>query len=123
MNSRQAIGALGEQLAVDYVAALGWEVVDRNWRSGRLGELDLVALEAEPKSVLVFCEVKTRSGLGFGRPTEAVTRDKLRRLRRLAWAWLGDHQRRAESLRVDVIGVLLRPGQPALVDHVRGAEL
>ncbi|MDR1806320.1 MAG: YraN family protein [Propionibacteriaceae bacterium] len=119
------VGARGEELAAGYVTGLGWRVLDRNWRAGRLGELDLVALEpgAGHAGVVVFCEVKTRTGLGFGRPLEAVTRAKLVRLRRLALAWLGAHQVRAAACRVDAIGVLLRPGLEPSFDHVRGAEL
>jgi putative endonuclease len=124
-TDRKTTGARGEAVAADYLTGLGWEVVDRNWRAGRLGELDLVALEpAGPgRRVLVFCEVKTRTGLGFGAPLEAVTRAKLRRLYRLALAWLGAHDTHAHRIRVDAIGVLLLPGQAPRIDHVRGAQL
>ena len=36
----------------------------------------------------MFCEVKTRSGEGFGSPFEAVTQGKRRKLRRLGLLWL-----------------------------------
>ena len=60
----------------------GFTILDRNWRCAR-GEIDIVARDA---AALVVCEVKTRSGaqLQFGAPFEAVTRQKLQRLRRLA---------------------------------------
>jgi putative endonuclease len=124
MDNRLATGARGEAVAAGYLADLGWAVVDRNWRAGRLGELDLVAREPNGgRGVLVFCEVKTRTGLGFGAPLEAVTREKLRRLYRLALAWLAAHEVRADRIRVDAIGVLLTPGEAPRIDHVRGAEL
>jgi putative endonuclease len=42
MASRATIGALGEQLAVEYLTAQGWRVLARNWRC-RYGELDVIA--------------------------------------------------------------------------------
>ena len=81
---RQRLGARGEQLAADWYAARGYQVVARNWRC-REGELDLVlARDGE----LVFCEVKTRSSDRFGTPAEAVTPAKQRRLRVLAARFL-----------------------------------
>jgi len=70
MDQRRTTGAQGEQIAVAHLEGLGWTVVDRNWRSGRLGELDVVALQPGPGRLgtLVFCEVKTRRGLGLRRP-------------------------------------------------------
>ena len=58
--------------------------MERNWRSRR-GEIDLVVRRGR---LLVFSEVKTRSGDRFGQPFEAVTASKQVRLRRLAAEWL-----------------------------------
>ena len=43
MDQRRTTGAQGEQIAAAHLEGLGWTVIDRNWRSGRLGELDVVA--------------------------------------------------------------------------------
>jgi putative endonuclease len=80
--------------------AHGYEVVDRNWRSGS-GELDLVACN---KSLIVFCEVKTRASNRFGPPQAAVGRTKQRRLRLLAVEWLAAHDRHG-SVRFDVAAI------------------
>jgi putative endonuclease len=111
------LGARGERIAAAYLSDLGFRVLDRNWRC-REGELDLVARDGD---TLVFCEVKTRRGTGFGHPVEAVTATKQRRLRRLALRWLDAHDEHARDLRFDVIGVLVRSGRPAVVTHLRGA--
>jgi len=81
MDQRRTTGAQGEQIAAAHLEGLGWTVIDRNWRSGRLGELDVVALQPGPGRLgtLVFCEVKTRRGLGYGDPLEAITYKKLGR--------------------------------------------
>lgn len=88
-------------MAAWYEAA-GYEVLDRNWRC-REGELDLVLRQGQ---TVVFCEVKTRSGLAFGSPLEAVTAAKQRRIRRLAVAWLAQAQARGVEVRFDVAAVL-----------------
>ncbi|SCX53192.1 putative endonuclease [Klenkia marina] len=113
---RAELGARGEQLAVDHLTAAGLTVLDRNWRSGR-GELDVVARDQD---AIVFCEVKTRSGTGYGSPVEAVTPAKQARLRALAGRWLDEHREHAPRLRFDVVGVLLVGGR-AEVEHLRGA--
>jgi putative endonuclease len=111
------LGAHGERIAAAYLTDAGLRVLDRNWRC-RDGELDLVAREGD---ALVFCEVKTRRGIGFGHPVEAVTSSKQRRLRLLAQRWLAAHDEHAPDLRFDVVGVLVRPSRPPLVKHLRGA--
>ena len=112
MSTTSALGVHGERIAVSYLTDHGFRVLDRNWRC-REGELDIVA----------FCEVKTRSGVGYGHPVEAVTGVKQRRLRTLAHRWLADHDEHAPELRFDVVGVLVRPSRPAVVTHLRAAFL
>ncbi len=111
------LGHRGERIAAAYLTDAGLLVLDRNWRC-REGELDIVARDGD---ALVFCEVKTRRGVGFGHPVEAVTPAKRRRLRTLAQRWLAAHEQHAPELRFDVVGVLVRPDRPAVVTHLRGA--
>ncbi|MGV0742117.1 YraN family protein [Mycolicibacterium sp. XJ870] len=101
--TRAEIGALGEQLAVEYLTAHGLQTLMRNWRC-RYGELDVIAVDADSRTV-VFVEVKTRTGDGFGGLAEAVTPVKVRRLRRLAALWLAQQDTRWAGVRIDVIGV------------------
>jgi putative endonuclease len=100
--ARRALGAAGEEQAAAWYRAHGYAVLHRNWRC-REGELDLVARRG---GELVFVEVKTRRTDRFGTPAEAVTRDKQRRLRALARAYLVSTDARAASLRFDVVSIL-----------------
>ena len=102
---RLALGAGGEAAAAAWYLDHGYEVLDRNWRvRGAVdGELDLVVRKGR---LVAFCEVKTRSSMAFGSPALAVGREKQRRLRRLATAWLGAHRVRAEEVRFDVAAVI-----------------
>lgn len=111
----RAVGDRGEDLACAHLEQLGWQVVDRNWRCRR-GEIDVVARDRE--GTLVFCEVKTRRSDRFGLPVEAVSSAKARRLRVLAWAWLEAHDQRPGRFRIDLIGVLSRPGESPRLEHL-----
>ena len=116
--SRAELGAMGEQLAVDHLTALGLTVLERNWRC-RYGELDVIAADRGLRSV-VFVEVKTRTTDGFGGIEEAVTPQKLRRLRRLAGLWLAAQQAGWAQIRIDVIGVRIGRGPVPDLTHLEG---
>ncbi len=111
-----AVGDYGERLAARYLVGRGMTILDRNWRCPH-GEIDIVAADGD---CVVVCEVKTRRTVAFGDPLEAVTQRKAARLRRLAAAWLAEHERHAGSVRIDVVGILGRAGQPPLLTHLMG---
>lgn len=119
--TRAQLGALGEQLAVDHLTGLGLRIINRNWRC-RYGELDVIASDSETRTV-VFVEVKTRTGDGYGGLAQAVTDAKVRRLRRLAGLWLASQHQSWAAVRIDVIGVRIRPknsGRTPEITHLRG---
>lgn len=118
--SKRDVGNRGEDLAADFLQrTAGMEVLARNWRC-KIGEIDIVAFERDGvHTTLVFCEVKTRTGLGFGVPLEAITHQKLRRLRHLAAHWLIEKETRADDIRLDAIGVVMLPGREPEITHVR----
>lgn len=116
MRASDALGEYGEQVAVTHLQAAGLAVLERNWRC-EAGEIDIVARDGD---VLVVCEVKTRSGTGYGSPLEGVTAAKAARLRRLAARWVVEHGVHPAEIRIDLVGVL-QPGRgAAAVEHVRG---
>ncbi|MGH3385885.1 MAG: YraN family protein [Nocardioidaceae bacterium] len=112
----RALGQYGEDVAARHLVAAGMVVLDRNWRCS-FGEVDLIARDGD---TLVICEVKTRRGLDFGSPLEAVTYRKLARLRRLAAEWVRESGMHPDAIRIDVVGVLVRPRGSAVVEHLRG---
>ncbi|HET7327996.1 MAG TPA: YraN family protein [Nocardioidaceae bacterium] len=118
-QQNSSVGRYGEDVAARHLTEAGMQVLERNWRCD-LGEVDLVARDG---ATLVICEVKTRRGLDFGSPLEAVTTRKLARLRRLAARWLAEHDdgaARPATVRIDVVGVVVRPRGAAVVEHLRG---
>jgi putative endonuclease len=108
---------MGEDLAAKHLEGLGLVVLSRNWRC-REGELDLVATDG---TTLVVCEVKTRSGSRFGIPAEAVTDEKIGRIRRLANHWLRTFKVGWCPIRFDVVSILAPAGESPTVTHIAGA--
>lgn len=118
-DPRQRVGAQGEDLAAAALEAQGMQVLARNWRC-KVGEIDIVALElVDGRRTLVFCEVKCRTGLGFGSPLEAITHAKLRKLRQLSAHWLATEDVHADDIRLDAVGVVLIRAKAPEITHVR----
>jgi putative endonuclease len=114
-----ALGRYGEQVAADHLVGQGMTVLARNWRCAQ-GELDLVLRDVD--GTVVFCEVKTRSGTGFGEPAEAVGWRKARKVRSLACRWLADHRPAGTCpVRFDVVSVVRQRGHAPTVQHLHGA--
>jgi putative endonuclease len=111
------LGRRGEDLAADYLARTGLVVLSRNWRC-REGEVDLIATDGQR---LVVCEVKTRSGTGYGEPSEGVTPAKAARIRRVTAAWLRAYRVGWCEIRFDVLAVLCPQQGPVTVEHLQGA--
>lgn len=116
-TSHLDLGAEGEELAKRYLEDRGIVVLARNWRC-REGELDIVATDGEQ---LIVCEVKTRSGTGYGTPAEAVTAEKVARIRLLTDQWLATYRVGWVPVRFDVVAILRRPDGKPVVEHIEGA--
>jgi putative endonuclease len=114
MAEKDELGTRGEQIAVDYLERKGLRVVDRNWRC-RQGEIDIVAHD---RGELVFVEVRTRSGLGYGHPVQTITAPKLARMKRLAFAWCAAHPGPRRPFRLDVVGILPSVSGEHDIDHL-----
>lgn len=115
LNARAAkTGNLGEEFTAHYLEKRQYKILDRNWRI-KEGEIDLVALS--PDKEIVFVEVKTRSSAAFGDPLEGISDAKLRRIQRLALAWLATHQKLGDPYRIDVAGVLLGRSAEITIDY------
>ncbi len=114
MAAKDALGRRGEAIAEQHLVKRGLAVLDRNWRCGQ-GEIDLVVRDGDE---VVFVEVKTRSSVAYGHPLEAITPQKLARLRRLAGAWCLAHPGVAGRIRIDAVAVIAPRGEPVQVEHL-----
>ena len=116
MDERQSFGKRGEDLACEELERRGYVIVDRRFRT-RCGELDIVARD---HGVLVFVEVRARSGCHFGTPLESVTWQKRQRLCKMAASYLSLTRRSDEPCRFDVVSILERRGVRT-IELVKGA--
>ena len=122
VDPRRARGAAGEQAAVEFLAALGYEIVERNFRT-RYGELDSVAIDSD---ALVFCEVRTRVGQNaIAYALESIGPGKRLQLRKMAREWFRLNPtptRPTRSTRFDAVAVAVTPdGRVRSLEHVRDA--
>lgn len=101
MPTTREIGQIAEKLAQEHLKRLGYEIVATNYQYGHL-ELDIVARDG---SELVVVEVKSRSGLRYEHPSEAVTDAKIKRIVQAADAFIQEFDSELET-RFDVITVI-----------------
>lgn len=122
MSTKQT-GDKGEALAAAFLEERGFIILDQQYRFER-AEVDLVCFEPaeeyERGGDLVFVEVKTRRGLGFGRPEAAVNEEKQRNLLRAAEAYLHERRLDGSPCRFDVVTVMLTEGEPQ-IEHIKNA--
>lgn len=111
--SNKQIGQRGEDAAARFLKNKGYRILDRNWKCPA-GEADIVAMDCE---VLVFIEVKTRTGIEAGMPEEAVTPEKRARYERIAAYYLRDFRSVEMPIRFDVIGILVVAEDRAILKH------
>ncbi|TMA97521.1 MAG: YraN family protein [Deltaproteobacteria bacterium] len=115
-DSKQLLGKEGERLAEQYLKKKGYKIVERNYRC-RGAELDLIVLD---RRVIVFVEVKTRTGHGFGSPFEAVEFRKQQKMIQAAQYFLNEKKLHQRDARFDVVGISWPGGEP-LVEHIENA--
>ena len=113
------LGKKGEELAVELLESKGYEIIERNYRFSR-GEIDVIA--KDPKDgCTVFVEVKARQNLNFGYPELAITKSKMRQLRKMAELYLYDKSISELECRFDVITILFQSKRKPLINHYENA--
>lgn len=107
-------GKLGEEIASKYIISKGGKVIERNYRT-KIGEVDLIAkLNGE----LVFVEVKSRSNINYGYPSESVNYKKKRKITNVAKYYILDNSLENLSIRFDVIEIYLKEKK---INHIVNA--
>jgi putative endonuclease len=122
LDPRRARGVAGEQAAAEMLAALGYEIVERNFRT-RYGEVDIVAVDGDR---LVFCEVRSRVGRdAVAWALQSIGPAKRMQLRKMAREWLrlsSAPRPPTNAIRFDAVAVAIAPnGRTLAIEHVRDA--
>lgn len=116
--NKRTFGSKGEMLALQYLRRLGYTDLKMNFRVGRMGEVDIIGRDAE---YLCFIEVKTRRGLQYGRPSEAVTAKKQYYIRRLAALYIARNNLPEANVRFDVVEIIIDKNQPPDIHIIKNA--
>lgn len=116
MASHNELGRKGEAIAKAHLEAAGYEILDENWTFGK-AEVDLIAYKDQ---TIIFTEVKTRTGTGFGQPEDFVDNRKQKLLAQAAdeYIYLMNHQGDA---RFDIIAILFTPQNTYTLKHIKDA--
>lgn len=115
---RKKLGGHGEDLAADYLAGLGYLLLERNYR-WRGGEIDLVMRDA---LTLVFVEVRTKSVHEHGTPLDTIGYRKRRQIETTARHYLAERRISDEvHCRFDVVGISIIAGSKPLIEHIADA--
>jgi putative endonuclease len=119
-ESRRNLGQRAENLVADRLREAGYTILDRNWRHGQDGELDLVA---QYSATVIFVEVRARRGLlqeAVDSALESVSATKRARLVRLAEAYLAAHDLQDHAWRITVVAVAFE-GDTVAVEIIKDA--
>lgn len=112
------LGTRGEKLACQFLKRSGYKILYRNFRGRTGGEIDIVCRDGD---TLVFVEVKTRTREDFGRPFEAIDRDKRKRISRGGLAWLRLLNDPDILFRFDVVEVIISERAPPRLELIQNA--
>jgi putative endonuclease len=99
------LGSRGEERAAAFLCERGFSIIERNFRAGRGGEIDIIARRGD---LIVFVEVKRRLSDRFGGSLYAVTEAKKRRIRAVARSFLAlraGYHRPGYTFRFDLIAI------------------
>lgn len=116
-DPRHQLGLDGEDVAMDHLLKAGYELEAHRFKVGR-EEIDLVMRRG---SVVVFVEVKTRLGAGFGSGGEAVGWRKRKAIGRVAEVWRQRYGRQDDQYRFDVVEVFMGACRSLQVRHIEDA--
>ena len=116
MYFNKETGELGEQIASHYLAQKGYKIIDKNFEC-RQGEIDIIALD---KKEIVFIEVKTRTSIKYGFPSEAVNKIKQKHILQTIKYYTYTRNLCDEFIRIDVIEVYINDNIYK-VNHIKNA--
>jgi len=104
-TQQQKVGKIGEDLSVKYLKKKNYKIIERNFRAGKYGEIDIIAKD---KGEFVFVEVKTKTDEQFGSPEQEFTYHKKKKMRRAIQNYLYkkyflDKQWRADLIAIEIL--------------------
>ncbi|MDK2917373.1 MAG: putative endonuclease [Candidatus Petromonas sp.] len=112
---RKKLGEMGEKIAAEFLKRQGYNILHQNYRC-RFGEIDIVAKD---NSSYVFIEVKTRRGLEYGRPIEAINKVKINRMLKTLQFYLKQYKIYNSNIRVDAMEIIVNNSKNIEINHIK----
>lgn len=100
MAEHNDLGRIGEEKAVSFLEANGYQILETNWRYDK-AEIDIIA---KKENNLAVIEVKTRSSLDFGLPQDFVKPKKIQLLVKAINEYVVSHDMDV-TIRFDIIAI------------------
>ena len=111
------IGKLGEEMARKFLEKRGFKLIERNFKTPRWGEIDLVMKDGD---TLVFVEVKTRSGSAavlYGGPLGSINYHKMKSIQRAAQFFVSSKKLDQEAARLDAVSIIVPDTGEPKIEH------
>lgn len=118
MITNHKLGKLSEKIACEYLEKINFSILNKNWRSGKYGEIDVIAMDNNTKE-LVFIEVKSRA-TSLDDAKELITPKKQEQLYKLAKSYLYFRKKENLPCRFDVIAIKINE-KGRQIEHIRNA--
>lgn len=118
-SNKKTIGQEGEDIAAEFLVKSGFELIERNYRFSH-GEIDIIARD-NSNNYLVFIEVKTRKNLEYGEPEYAITKNKIRQLKKIAEAYVYEKNLKEVECRFDVVAIIWNREIKPKITHFKDA--
>ena len=97
-----SVGKLGENIAQEYLKKKGCDIISRNYRT-KYGEIDLIVRK---NNILIFVEVRSKTGEQFGTPEDTINKIKMSKIKRNAMAYIS-RKKWQDQYRIDAICIIL----------------
>ena len=119
MAAHNELGKWGEELAVAYLQGKGYQIIERDWKSGRR-DIDIIV--QDETGTIVFVEVKTRRSRVFGEPEEAIDYRKMQSLQQAINHYI-KYRCINSSVRFDIISIVGTIGSEPEINHIKDVAL
>ena len=109
-------GNYGENIAVGFLESRGHTILEKNYIAKNIGEIDIITMN---DGYIIFVEVKYRTNINFGMPSESITEDKIQKLQNAAECYLLEKGNACALCRFDVIEIF---GKETIeINHIENA--
>ena len=115
MARHNELGKWGEQYAADYLQSIGYDIIERDWRTGHR-DIDIIARTGDGTTV-VFVEVKTRTSDVVTKPDDAVDIKKIRNIGYAANNYIKT-KGIVDEVRFDIISIIGNNKENAQLEHI-----